>query len=191
MSVVLIIFCVLAAITLATAFLTIFSRNPIHSAIYLVICFFSIAGHYLLLNAQFLAVVHVIVYSGAIMILFLFTIMLMNLNERNEVHRPRITRLGAIVSFCLICLVLIAIFINSKPIVGDYTTTGEDYQSIKVLGKVLLNEYMVPFEFVSILLLVAMIGAIVLTMQKGIRIKRQQVFLQNTRDFAKTIRKVA
>ena len=163
MSVVLIIFCVLAAITLATAFLTIFSRNPIHSAIYLVICFFSIAGHYLLLNAQFLAVVHVIVYSGAIMILFLFTIMLMNLNERNEVHRPRITRLGAIVSFCLICLVLIAIFINSKPIVGDYTTTGEDYQSIKVLGKVLLNEYMVPFEFVAILLLVAMIGAVLLS----------------------------
>ena len=163
MSVVLIIFCVLAAITLATAFLTIFSRNPIHSAIYLVICFFSIAGHYLLLNAQFLAVVHVIVYSGAIMILFLFTIMLMNLNERNEVHRPRITRLGAIVSFCLICLVLIAILINSKPIVGDYTTTGEDYQSIKVLGKVLLNEYRVPFEFVSILLLVAMIGAVLLS----------------------------
>ena len=163
MSVVLIIFCVLAAITLATAFLTIFSRNPIHSAIYLVICFFSIAGHYLLLNAQFLAVVHVIVYSGAIMILFLFTIMLMNLNERNEVHRPRITRLGAIVSFCLICLVLIAIFINSKPIVGEYTATGEDFQSIKVLGKILLNEYMVPFEFASILLLVAMIGAVLLS----------------------------
>ncbi len=163
MSTALIIFCILAAITLATAFLTIFSRNPIHSAIYLVICFFSIAGHYLLLNAQFLAIVHVIVYSGAIMILFLFTIMLMNLNERNDVHRPRITRLGAIVSFCLICVVLIMIFINSKPIVGDYDYTGEDYQSIKVLGKVLLNEYMVPFEFASILLLVAMIGAVLLS----------------------------
>jgi len=163
MSTVLIIFSVLAAITLATAFLTIFSKNPIHSAIYLVICFFSIAGHYLLLNAQFLAIVHVIVYSGAIMILFLFTIMLMNLNEQRDVHRPRITRLGALVSFFLICVVLIAIFINSKPIVGEYTTTGEDYQSIKVLGKVLLNEYMVPFEFASVLLLVAMIGAVLLS----------------------------
>jgi NADH-quinone oxidoreductase subunit J len=163
MSTVLIIFSILAAITLATAFLTIFSKNPIHSAIYLVICFFSIAGHYLLLNAQFLAIVHVIVYSGAIMILFLFTIMLMNLNEQRDVHRPRITRLGAIISFCLICLILIAIFINSKPIVGEYTTTGEDYQSIKVLGKVLLNEYMVPFEFASVLLLVAMIGAVLLS----------------------------
>ena len=169
MSTILIIFCVLAAITLATAFLTIFSRNPIHSAIYLVICFFSIAGHYLLLNSQFLAIVHVIVYSGAIMILFLFTIMLMNLNEEREVHRPRITRLGAIVSFCLICLVLIAIFVNSKPIVGEYVTTGEDYQSIKVLGKILLNEYMVPFEFASILLLVAMIGTVLLSKKEKLQ----------------------
>jgi NADH-quinone oxidoreductase subunit J len=163
MSILLILFCVLAAITLSTAFLTVFSRNPIHSAIYLVICFFSVAGHYLLLNAQFLAIVHIIVYSGAIMILFLFTIMLMNLNKENEVHKPRITRLGAIVSFCLVCLILIAIFINSKPIAGEYIATGEDYQSIKVLGKILLNEYMVPFEFASILLLVAMIGTVLLS----------------------------
>ncbi|GIZ09316.1 NADH-quinone oxidoreductase subunit J [Flavobacterium sp. UMI-01] len=168
MSTILIIFCVLAAITLSTAFLTVFSRNPIHSALYLVICFFSIAGHYLLLNSQFLAIVHVIVYSGAIMILFLFTIMLMNLNEKKEVHRPRVTRLGAIVAFSLVCLVLIKVFIDSKPIVGEYTTTGEDYQSIKVLGKVLLNEYMVPFEFASILLLVAMIGAVLLSKKQKI-----------------------
>jgi NADH-quinone oxidoreductase subunit J len=158
-----ILFSVLSVVTLATAFLTIYSKNPIHSAIYLVICFFSIAGHYLLLNSQFLAIVHVIVYAGAIMILFLFTVMLMNLNKENEVYKPRITRLGAIVTFCLMCLVLIAIFINSKPIVGEYITTGEDYQSIKALGKVLLNEYMVPFEFASVLLLVAMIGAVLLS----------------------------
>lgn len=169
MSTILLIFCVLAVVTIATAFLTIFSRNPIHSAIYLVICFFSIAGHYLLLNAQFLAIVHVIVYSGAIMILFLFTVMLMNLNKENEVYKPRVTRLGAIVLFCLMCLILIAIFINSKPIVGEYVTTGEDYQSIKVLGKVLLNEYMVPFEFASILLLVAMIGAVLLSKKEKIK----------------------
>ena len=163
MSILLILFCVLAAITLSTAFLTVFSRNPIHSAIYLVICFFSVAGHYLLLNAQFLAIVHIIVYSGAIMILFLFTIMLMNLNKENEVHKPRITRLGAIVSFCLVCLILITIFINSKPIAGEYIATGEDYQSINVLGKILLNEYMVPFELASILLVVAMIGTVLLS----------------------------
>ena len=101
------------------------------------------------------------------MVLFLFTIMLMNLNREDEVHKPRITRLGAIVVFCLMSLVLIAIFMNSKPIVGEYDTTGEDFQSIKVLGKVLLNEYMVPFEFASILLLVAMIGTVLLSKKEN------------------------
>ncbi|MBP6374544.1 MAG: NADH-quinone oxidoreductase subunit J [Flavobacterium sp.] len=159
----LLLFCVLSAITLATAFLTIFTKNPIHSAIYLVICFSSITGHYLLLNAQFLGIVNFIVYTGAIMVLFLFTLMLMNLNKEDEVHKPRVTRLAAVVLFCVMCLVLLAIFINSKPIVGDYDSTGVDYQSTKVLGNVLLNEYMLPFEYVSILLLVAMIGVVLLS----------------------------
>ena len=163
MSTIVIIFSFLAAITLATAFLTIYSRNPIHSAIYLVLCFFSIAGHYLLFNAQFLALVHIIVYSGAIMVLFLFTIMLMNLNKEDEVHKPRITRIGALVVFLIMSIVFITIFINSKTIMTGYDTSGEDFQSIKVLGKVLLNEYMFPFEFISILLLVAMIGTVLLT----------------------------
>ena len=163
MSTIVIIFYFLAAITLATAFLTIYSRNPIHSAIYLVLCFFSIAGHYLLFNAQFLALVHIIVYSGAIMVLFLFTIMLMNLNKEDEVHKPRITRIGALIVFLIMSIVFITIFINSKTIMTGYDTSGEDFQSIKVLGKVLLNEYMFQFEFISILLLVAMIGTVLLT----------------------------
>lgn len=163
MSPILITFYFLSAITLATAFLTIYSKNPIHSAIYLVICFFTIAGHYLLFNAQFLAIVHIIVYSGAIMVLFLFTIMLMNLNKEDEVHKPRITRLGAITVFVLMSVVLVTIFINSNPIVGTEPETGEDFQSIKKLGTLLLNEYMVPFEFASILLLVAMIGVVLLS----------------------------
>ena len=163
MAPIVIIFYFLAAITLATAFLTIYSRNPIHSAIYLVLCFFSIAGHYLLFNAQFLALVHIIVYSGAIMVLFLFTIMLMNLNKEDEVHNPRITRIGALIVFLIMSIVFITIFINSKTIMTGYDTSGEDFQSIKVLGKILLNEYMFPFEFISILLLVAMIGTVLLT----------------------------
>jgi NADH-quinone oxidoreductase subunit J len=170
MSTILIIFYILSAVTLSTAFMTIFSRNPIHSAIYLVICFFSIAGHYLLFNAQFLALVHIIVYSGAIMILLLFTLMLMNLNKEDEVHKPRLTRLGAVVSVLATCGILLSVFLKSKPIMGEYDTTGEDYQSIKVLGKVLLdqdNGFMIPFEFVSILLLVAMIGAVLLSKKEN------------------------
>jgi NADH-quinone oxidoreductase subunit J len=170
MSTILIIFYILSTVTLSTAFMTIFSRNPIHSAIYLVICFFSIAGHYLLFNAQFLALVHIIVYSGAIMILLLFTLMLMNLNKEDEVHKPRLTRLGAVVSVLATCGILLSVFLKSKPIMGEYDTTGEDYQSIKVLGKVLLdqdNGFMIPFEFVSILLLVAMIGAVLLSKKEN------------------------
>jgi NADH-quinone oxidoreductase subunit J len=168
MSSIQILFCIFSAITLVTAFLTIYSKNPIHSAIYLVISFFSIAGHYLLFNAQFLAVVHIIVYSGAIMVLFLFTIMLMNLNKEEEVHKPRFTRFGAVSLICLMCVVLISIFVNSKPIV-EYESSTADFQSIKVLGKVLLNEFMVPFEFASVLLLVAMIGAVLLSKKEKLQ----------------------
>jgi len=171
MSTITIIFYFLSAITLASAFLTIYSRNPIHSAIYLVICMMSIVGHYLMFNAQFLALVQLIVYAGAIMVLFLFTIMLMNLNKEDEVHKPRITRLGAITVFILMSVVLVTIFINSKTIMGDYDVSGEDFQSIKKLGTVLLNEYMVPFEFASILLLVAMIGVVLLSKKEKIEKK--------------------
>ncbi len=163
MSPITITFYILSAITLATAFLTIYSRNPIHSAIYLVICMVSIVGHYLLFNAQFLALVQLIVYAGAIMVLILFTIMLMNLNKEDEVHKPRITRLGAIVVFVVMSVVLVTVFIHSKTIMGEYDVSGEDYQSIKKLGSVLLNEYMIPFEFASILLLAAMIGVVLLS----------------------------
>lgn len=162
------IFYILSAITLATAFLTIFSKNPIHSAIYLVLCFFSIAGHYLMFNAQFLAIVHVIVYSGAIMILMLFTIMLMNLNKEDEKNKPMLTRLAAVISFCLVAFVLLATFIKAQPVITEYKVSGQDFQSIKVLGQVLLNEYMLPFEFASVLLLVSMIGAVLLSKKEHI-----------------------
>ncbi len=67
------------------------------------------------------------------------------------------------ISFCLVAFVLLAVFIKAQPDIAEYTILGDDYQSIKVLGKVLLNEYMVPFEFASVLLLVSMIGAVLLS----------------------------
>ncbi|HRN98109.1 MAG TPA: NADH-quinone oxidoreductase subunit J, partial [Flavobacterium sp.] len=141
--------------------------NTIHSAIYLVICFFSIGGHYLMFNAQFLAIVHIIVYAGAIMVLFLFTVMLMNLNKEDEPHKPILSKLAAVISLCLVALVLLAAFIKAQQtVIPEYVASGEDYQSIKVLGQVLLddkNGFMVPFEFASILLLVAMVGAVLLS----------------------------
>jgi len=163
MSSILIIFYFLAAITLATGFLTVISKNPIHSAIYLILCFFSITGHYLLFNAQFLAIVNIVVYAGAIMVLMLFTIMLMNLNKESEKHKKIGAQIAAAFFFGLLCVTMLAVFIKTMPIITTYNHSGKDYQSIKVLGQVLLNEYMVPFEFASVLLLTSMIGVVLLS----------------------------
>jgi len=157
------IFYILSAITLASAFMTVLSRNPIHSAIYLVVCFFSIAGHYAMFNAQFLAMVHLIVYSGAIMILMLFTVMMMNFNKERQIQKKRIVVFAGVISLCLVAYVLLATFLKAQPVIQEYYVSGEDYQSIKVLGQVLLEDYVVPFEMAAVLLLVSMIGAVLLS----------------------------
>ena len=158
-----VIFYILAAITLGTGILTVVSKNPIHSAIYMIICFFSISGHFLLLNALFLAVVNIVVYAGAIMVLLLFTLMLMNLSAENEPRKKMLTRVIATISACLSALVVLAAFIKASPVIETYKAEGTDYQSIYVIGQVLLNEYLVPFEFASILLITAMIGAVLIS----------------------------
>jgi NADH-quinone oxidoreductase subunit J len=148
--------------------MTVFSRNPVHSVIFLIACFFSIAGHYVLLNSHFLAVVHIIVYAGAIMVLFLFTLMMMNLNEETEKHKPAIVRMGAVISAGALMLVLVAALktteLTSSPALND-GSIGD----IKNLGKVLLDEYFFPFEFASVLFLSAMIGAVLLTKKEKIQ----------------------
>src|SRR5690606_18339013 len=110
-----ILFYILSAVTLGRAILTILSKNSIHTAIWLMVCFVSIAGHYALLNSQFLAMVHIIVYSGAIMILMLFTIMLMNLNISDEIAKPVVTKIVATICFCLIGFFLVSALAQTAP----------------------------------------------------------------------------
>ncbi len=155
------IFYALSAIAIACALLVVSSKNPIHSVLYLILAFFSIAGHYVLLNAQFLAVVHIIVYAGAIMVLFLFVIMLLNLNADTEPHKPLITKVLAIVSGGLLMVTMVGSLraAAEKSVVSlDNTTFG----TIENLGNVLFKEFLLPFEISSILFLSAMIGAVVL-----------------------------
>jgi NADH-quinone oxidoreductase subunit J len=160
--VVLYIFLFLSALAIFSGLMTVFSRNPVHSVIYLIICFFAIAGHYLLLNAQFLFIVNIIVYAGAIMVLFLFTLMLMNLNEETEQHKPALSRIAAVVASGVLMLVLIAALKNvefmGRPM-DDSLAAG----TVENLGKVLLNQYLFAFEFSSVLFLSAMIGAVLLS----------------------------
>lgn len=158
-----IIFYILAAITLGTGILTVLSKNPVHSAVYMIICFFSISGHFLLLNALFLAVVNVVVYAGAIMVLLLFTLMLMNLSDQHEPRKKVISRVAATVSACLMGIVLLATLLKATPVIETYKAEGLDYQSVNIIGQTLLNEYLIPFEFASILLITAMIGAVLIS----------------------------
>jgi len=155
------IFFFLSVLALYGGVMVLVSKKPIHSVLYLTLTFFAIAGHYILLNAQFLAVVHVIVYAGAIMVLFLFTVMLLNLNNDERSPKPLWVKALAILSGCLLGLVLIAVFrgydiqVASDPMLSRIGL-------VKNLGRVLYHDYLLPFEISSILFLTAMVGAVLL-----------------------------
>lgn len=143
------------------ALMVVFTRNPVNSVLYLVLTFFCIAGHYLLLNAQFLAVVHIAVYAGAIMVLFLFVIMLMNLNQDAEPQKTVVSKLVAGVLGGLLLIVLVG------SLRGAETLTLKQHGASQIglvrnLGQVLFKEYLFPFEIVSVLLLSALVGAILI-----------------------------
>lgn len=155
------IFLALASVTLGAALYVVLAKNPIHSVLSLIVMFFSIAGHYILLGAQFLAIVNTIVYAGAIMVLFLFVIMLLNLNAETEPHKTAFSRAAAIISG-LMLLGVIAASLRLADAQGIVTTGNHTIGTIENLGKVLFNEFLLPFEVSSVLFLSAMIGAVVL-----------------------------
>lgn len=141
--------------------MVVLSKNPIHSVLYLVLCFFTIAGHYVLLNAQFLAVVHVIVYSGAIMVLFLFVIMLLNLNKETEPHKSIWLKASAAVAAGSLLLVMVA-SLKGASTIQSVNTFNPNIGLIENLGTTLFKDFLLPFEVSSILLLAAMVGAVML-----------------------------
>lgn len=151
----------LSFLAVLTSLMVVVAKNPVHSVLYLIMTFFAIAGHYILLNAQFLAVVHIIVYAGAIMVLFLFVIMFLNLNAETEPQKPLILKVAAGVAAGLLFLTLVAAFKGAE---NQVVVTGGDSQIglIKNLGKVLFNDFLLPFEITSLLFLSAMIGAVML-----------------------------
>ena len=152
----------LSALTLLSALMVVFAKNPIHSVLYLVFTFFCISGHYVLLNAQFLMAVNIIVYAGAIMVLFLFVIMMFDLRKNQPESKSNLTKLAGSVVAGSLLVVLIALvrqnnFMTPKA-EGFVSQTG----MVENLGKVLYSEYLLPFELVSILFFVAMVGAVLL-----------------------------
>ncbi len=154
------IFYFLSFLAILSALMVIFAKNPIHSVLYLIITFFAISGHYIMLNAQFLAVVHIIVYAGAIMVLFLFVIMFLNLNADTEPQKSNLVKFAGVVSGGLLFLIFVASFKNAALITSP--TSNQEIGLIKNLGIVLFRDYLLPFEMISILFLAALIGAVML-----------------------------
>lgn len=164
-----ILFWFLTALALFSALMVVFSNNPVHSVLWLIVVFFAISGHYILMNAQFLAIVNMIVYAGAIMVLFLFVIMLMNMNTETEPQKSQWMKMAAAISGGALMLVLIAALKDNVGAVSK--TSGEGgIGLIKNLGQVLFTEYVVPFEISSILFLSAMVGAVVLGKKESSKI---------------------
>lgn len=160
----LIAFSGLALVAIVTAVMMIASRNAIYSALYLVLNFATIAVFYLLLQAAFIAMVQVTVYAGAIMVLFLFVIMLLGV-ERVETS-PGLPYQGSIaisLGFVLLLLLGYALTLQPGSLTAGLAGFQEGFGSPTSIGELLFNEYLVPFEVTSVLLLVAMIGAILLT----------------------------
>lgn len=147
--------------------MVVFSRNPVHSVLYLVLTFFSLSGHYVLLNAQFLAAVNVIVYAGAIMVLFLFVIMFLNMRGPNQgtSMAPPLGQLAAVVAGGLLLVILTGVVRTSEEAsLKSVDLEGYSHKTglVENLGKVLFTDYLVPFELASVLFMAAIVGAVLL-----------------------------
>lgn len=155
------VFWFLSFLAVMCALMVVFSKNPVHSVLYLVLTFFAIAGHYILLNAQFLAVVHIVVYAGAIMVLFLFVIMLLNLNHDTEPIKNYFSRIVAVVAFGVLLITMVGALKGASMQMSErgHVSIG----LVKSLGDVLFKDYLLPFEISSVLLLGAMVGAVMLS----------------------------
>ncbi len=162
-----VLFYVFGAVAIGASLLVIGQRNPIYSVLLLIASFGALAGLYVLLDAPFVAVIQIIVYAGAIMVLFLFVVMLLNApREETEyderVHpllRPGPMRLGAVLALALVTELAWALSQNG---VDETAAAGRGVTSVAAIGRSLFSDYAFPFEVTSVLILVAMVGAVVL-----------------------------
>lgn len=157
------LFYFLTFLALLSAAMVVFSRNPIHSVLYLILTFFTLSGHYVLLNAQFLAAVNIIVYAGAIMVLFLFVVMFLNLRQETQEKTSVLSKVASMVSAGLLLVVMVAALKDMD--LGPVRATGNfDSQigMVETLGKTLFEKFLLPFELASVLFLSAMVGAVML-----------------------------
>lgn len=155
------LFFFIALVAVASAVYFVFARNPLYAILSLIVTFFSIAALYVLLNAQFLGIVQIIVYTGAIMVLFLYVLMMLNLNAKDESKKHNLLKFTGIISAGIIFVGMIGAY---KGVAITNATTNVDSQIglTKNLGKLLFNEYVLPFELASILILAGIVGSVLI-----------------------------
>ena len=167
----LILFYLFATISVICALGVLFMKNPFHCALMLVGTFFCLGGIYVMLNAEFVAVIQVLVYAGAIMVLFLFVLMLLSTNEPSQVAvKWDVGKMLAVVVTLGIFIQVASVFSDGSMMLGEkggYPLEKiEEIGSITLIGQLLFTEYVLPFEIISILLLVAVIGAVVIAKRR-------------------------
>jgi len=178
-------FYLFSAIMIAAAFMVVASRNPVHSVLFLILTFFNAAALFVLLGAEFLALVLLFVYVGAVVVLFLFVVMLLDIDfEQLRRGVQDYLLLGAGVGILLACELLLILFAwQSAPLSGSSLAhaTPLHVTNTEALGRILYTDYVYYFQTAGLVLLVAMIGAIVLTLRQRPGVRRQSIKAQNAR----------
>jgi NADH-quinone oxidoreductase subunit J len=171
-------FYLFSAVAVASAVMVISARNPVHSVLFLILCFFNAAGLFILMGAEFLAMILVVVYVGAVAVLFLFVVMMLDV-DFVELRQGMLNYLPVGVTIGLIVLVELALVVGSWAVdpglVKTASPTPSDITNTEALGRVLYTDFIFYFQAAGLVLLVAMIGAIVLTLRHKEGVKRQNI----------------
>jgi NADH:ubiquinone oxidoreductase subunit 6 (subunit J) len=193
----LMLFYFFAGLTLISSIMVIGSRNPVHSVLFLILAFCNSAGLLLLLEIEFLAMIFIVVYVGAIAVLFLFVVMMLNIKiseVQDEIYQY--LPVGGLIGFIFLSEIFLILESDFVPLLSqnllstDYNiwvASTESISNIATLGQVLYTTFAVFFLIAGLILLVAMIGAIVLTMQTRTTLRRQQIYQQTSRDFENAV----
>ena len=180
-------FYLFAGICCLAGLMVVSSRNPVHSVLFLILAFFNAAGLFILLNAEFLAMLLVVVYVGAVAVLFLFVVMMLDINysELREGFQ-KYRSLGLLIGAVLL-VELFATFFKYSGNVKSLPSPGAVHNT-KALGQVIYTDYIYLFQLAGLILLVAMIGAIALTLRKRSGVRKQVIADQNSRTRAETVK---
>ncbi len=165
------LFYAFAAVLLFAAFRVITARNPVHAALFLVLAFFQASALWLMLKAEFLAITLVLVYVGAVMVLFLFVVMMLDINIDSMrkgfwKHFPLAAVMGAVIALEMAAVLMGGFRVTAPPAAAAASQAAADYSNTKELGKVLYSQYLLPLQAAAALLLVAIIAAIALTLRE-------------------------